>query len=105
MFAKAAAANDVELAARELYPDKCAPKPEPEPEPEPEPAPVAQSVAAAEAEPAAASAAAPQQNGEAEMPDEVQAEPAPDAADDKPVPASEPVAAAADVADAEVLDT
>ena len=105
MFAKAAAANDVELAARELYPEKCAPKPEPEREPEPEPAPVAQPAPAAESEPAAASAAVSQQNGGAIISDEVQTAAAADAADNGPAPALEPAAAPMDVADADALAT
>ena len=106
VFAKAAAANDVELAARELYPDKCAPKPEPEPEPEPAAeAPVVTAAepaaaTAAEPQPAAESTPAPQQNGNVDLPAEVHAEDNAMAADDVPVPTSEPVTAAADDPDA-----
>ena len=64
----------MELAARELFPEKCAPKPEPEAKPAPEPDPKPEHSTAAEPMQTADSAPEPQQNGKANIQAEVTGE-------------------------------
>ena len=104
-FARAAAANDVELAARELFPDKCAPQPEPEteakPAPEAEPQPKPEHPTAAEPMQTEESTPALQQNGTADTEADVSAEDAVGSMDADNAAAAEP-AGLASVAEEEM---